>query len=384
MNKPTNLKKIAILAGFPHSALEGDSSGRGGGQACTWLPQLALNFREQDEFEIHWISLKRKSFKSKVTKKWGQYFHQVGAFPMSVDIATNCMSAKIVLKRAIKKIQPDLLHVWGSESIYPCVLPSSTLPSILSMQGVISYYQKIGGLDNSKRWKQMAASEPEYMKAATLVTSESQWGIDRVLEVAPGIETEMVEYGVHPSFYDLKWNPDTKNPYCIFVGSDGFRKGVPLLVEAMKTLGDTVDWKLKLAGVDKNCEDMLEAHQTNTEALGMLGWDKLRKLLVGAQCLVLPTWADTSPNVVKEARVVGLPVVTTVHGGQSGYIHHNENGLIVEPLNAANLKENLELVMGDLKTARMLGNCHHERDREYLHSSNTASAFLNIYKDMLL
>ncbi len=44
-------RRIAILADFPWGALEGDASGRGGGQGCTWLPQLAQGFAAHPEFE---------------------------------------------------------------------------------------------------------------------------------------------------------------------------------------------------------------------------------------------------------------------------------------------------------------------------------------------
>jgi len=53
------------------------------------------------------------------------------------------------------------------------------------------------------------------------------------------------------------------------------------------------------------------------------------KQLESAWCSVLLTRADTSPNSVKEARVVGLPAVTFQHGGQAGYIIDCVNGRVL-------------------------------------------------------
>ena len=97
------------------------------------------------------------------------------------------------------------------------------------MQGVLSAYQQIGGLPDDWRWRKMVSSEPDFIRSATIVTSESQWGIDKVKAIHPQADCRMVEYGVHPSFYDLEWQPDAQNPYALFVGGADKRKGVDLL-----------------------------------------------------------------------------------------------------------------------------------------------------------
>ena len=117
--------------------------------------------------------------------------------------------------------------------------------------------------------------------------------------------------------------------------------------------------------------------------MGQLDWKALQGELTQARCLVLPTRADTSPNVVKEARVIGLPVITTKHGGQSGYILNGVNGLIVDPLNSAGLSKCLSCVMEDPVYAKKLGAANHEKDRAYFLPVNTAKGFVQIYNDLL-
>ena len=50
-----------------------------------------------------------------------------------------------------------------------------------------------------------------------------------------------------------------------------------------------------------------------------------------ASLLVLPTFMDTSPNVVSEAQVAGLPVVATGVGGVPEMIANRRTGLLVQP-----------------------------------------------------
>lgn len=374
--------RIAILAEFPISSLNGKAEGRGGGQTCTWLPQLAQAFEHNREFEIHWIILDRKSRHSTVIQKMGQHFHRISSVRFSLDLLLDYLPARIALKKAIRKIDPHLVHAWGTEHIYSCALQDYKGPSVLSMQGILTEYSKIGGLPASWLWRKMIKSEPKFVKSATIVTSESQWGIDRVKEFSPESECRKVEYGVHPSFYDLQWSPDPAKPYALYVGGTGSRKGLDILIGALKEIPDR-DWEIRLAGdvhLQNYCDN---AGITKFRCLGLLTWDEMKVQLQGAWCSVLPTRGDTSPNSIKEARVVGVPVVTSVHGGQSEYIKDRRNGRIANPLNKENLAEALSDVMSSIQRSVQLGKCRHQEDREYFSPTRTADSFAEIYSELL-
>jgi len=371
--------RIAILAEFPLSALTGGAVGRGGGQGCTWLPQLALAFQDYKDLEIHWVILDRTIRRTQVIEALGQHFHRVPALKFSIDLTLNYLPARFVLGREIRRIQPDVVHAWGTELIYPSALQDCTCPTILSMQGVLTEYQRIGGLPDDWRWKKMIVSEPGFIRSATIVTSESQWGIDKVKAIHPQADCRMVEYGVHPSFYELEWHPDPQNPYALFVGGADKRKGVDLLIDALKNLPER-KWEMRFAG-DPAIQQLCDAAGLqNFRCLGLLAWSEMQKQLQGAWCSVLPTRGDTSPNSVKEARVIGVPVVTTKHGGQAGYIMDGTNGRIVEPLDPANLAAALSDVMSSHERAVSLGKGRHDEDRAYLHPRRTAAEFAGIYQ----
>ncbi len=376
------MTRIAILAEFPLSALTGGALGRGGGQGCTWLPQLALAFESHKDLDIHWVILDRSIRHTQLVKALGQHFHRVPAVKFSVDLALDYLPARFVLGRVIRRIQPDVVHAWGTELIYPAALRDCSCPTILSMQGVLTEYSRIGGLPCDWRWRKMIASEKAFIRSATIVTSESQWGIDRIQEIDPTADCRMVEYGVHPSFYKVPWQPDAEKPYALYVGGSGTRKGLDVLLDAMKLLPER-QWELRLAGDISLSKECLAAGLKNFKCLGLLPWAEMKTQLQGAWCSVLPTRGDTSPNSVKEARVIGVPVVTTVHGGQAGYIRDGENGRIVQPLDAKNLAATLADVMSSLTRARELGQGRHAEDRDYLAPQRTAAGFAAIYRTLV-
>lgn len=372
--------KIAILADFPISALDGIAVGRGGGQGCTWLPQLALQFQNQSDFEIHWVILDRTIRKPILHQALGQHFHRVPSVKISIDLALNHYPARFSLGKILRKIQPDLVHAWGTETVYPAVLQDCKCPTILSMQGILTEYARIGGLPNDWRWRRMIASEPKFIRSATVVTSESHWGIDKVKGIHPTADCRMVEYGVHPSFYDLPWQPDPQVPYALFVGGSDRRKGLDILIEALRLLPER-GWEMRFAGDDKMQQLCDGAGLKQVRCLGLLKWDEMQKQLQGAWCSLLPTRGDTSPNSVKEARVVGVPVVTSLHGGQAGYIKDGINGLIVDPLNAEMLAKALNHIMASYQNSMKLGKGHHMEDRQYLTPLRTFEGFAAIYHE---
>jgi len=373
--------RIAILADFPLSALEGGATGRGGGQGCTWLPQLAESFARYPGFEIHWVILDRKGNPPATFHAHGQTFHRLQGNSFSLDLALGNLPTRRTLRRFLRELKPDLVHAWGTELIYPAALRDFAGPTVLSMQGVLTEYRRIGGLPDDWRWRRMVAGEPGMIRSATVVTSESEWGIARVREVHPDADCRLVEYGAHPRFYDIPWQPDPAAPYLLYVGGAGIRKGFDVLLDALALLPDPT-WELRLAGDDEMRREVEARGLSRVRCLGLLPWDAMRAELQAAWAFVLPTRGDTSPNSVKEARVIGLPVITTRHGGQAGYIVDGVNGRIVDPLDSRHLAEALADVMGNLDRARQLGAGRHAEDRAYLRPERTAEGFAAIYREL--
>lgn len=377
--------KIAIIADFPWSFFLQGAQGRGGGQANPWLIQLAEEFVEYaDEFEFHWIILDRSmAWGGEESKTWGkQYFHRLSRGKIMIDLILGYRPSKFRLLKKIESIQPAIIHCWGTERPFGIVFNHVKVPTILSMQGVMAAYKEIDALPPGLCWKLITAFEPGFIRSANIVTAESEWGINQVKKIAPDAKTYQVEYGVHRGFYDVEYKPDNDQPYALFVGTLDKRKGLDVLIRAMAGL-EGCGWALRVVGDGELKELVLNCGLSNVEFMGQLDWKALQEELTQARCLVLPTRADTSPNVIKEARVIGLPVVTTRHGGQSGYVLDGVNGLIVDPLNSAGLAKCLSCVMEDPVYAKKLGAANHEKDRAYFLPVNTAKGFVQIYNDLL-
>ncbi|BCX48313.1 glycosyltransferase group 1 family [Haloferula helveola] len=372
--------RVAILADFPLKALEG-ASGRGGGQASTWLPQLASAFEARPDLDVHWLVLDRTSRRHRSVEALGQHFHRVPSLPFSANLALRYLPARWSFRRVLGRIRPDVIHAWGAEQIYPAALQDFNGPGVFSLNGALNHYRKIGGLPDDWRWRTMVSSEAGFVKAATVVTAESPWARERIMELDPAADCRVVEYGVHRRFFDTPWRPDPDDPYALYVGGGGHRKGTDVLYGALARMGPR-NWRMCFAGDEALRLEVERSGAPGCEYLGMLAWDRLTEALSKAWCVVVPTRADTGPTVVKEARVVGVPVIGTVNGGLRDYVRSGVNGLTVDPLDEEHLVRALDDVMGSFARAEALGKGRHEEDRADFDPDLTAARLASIYHEV--
>jgi glycosyltransferase involved in cell wall biosynthesis len=219
------------------------------------------------------------------------------------------------------------------------------------------------------------------LRKAQLVTTESKWGAAMVRRRRDSQPVEIVEYGVRNNFFSVKWSPEKDSPCAIFIGSIVARKGIEDLVEAFRNLKKE-GYRLKVIGRAKT--KYLSIIQKRAE--GTVDWlgeqpaEVVQSEMSRAWCLALPTRADTSPNVVKEARVIGLPVITTRNGGQASYVQDGEDGYFVECGDIKGLVQKLRIVLGSLATTKKLGELGRQRYRDLFTADQTANHFQGLYR----
>jgi glycosyltransferase involved in cell wall biosynthesis len=373
--------RIAILADSPLPALRDGAQGRGAGQGATWLPPLAHAFEAYKDLEITWIALDSPSTTRADESIAGQRFLIRPHLKPTYDILTGYRAARWHLQKLLREIQPDVVHAWGSERFYPSVIQGLKVPSVLSIQGNMTHYAELGGLPDNWFWKRQGRYEQRWVKHASVIACESPWSREIALGYWPGIDARVIEWGVHPSFYDVPWLPEPGTPYLLFCGGLEWRKGLDVLFDALDLLPNR-SWTLRVAGEGPMRERLKSLGLPKVEWLGNLKWDAVKQQMAGAWGLVMPTRADTGPSVVKEARVIGMPVIGSVHGGLRDYIIPGENGLHVEPLTAAYLASAMEDLMGDFDRMHLLGVRRREADRTYFRPERTATAFHQLYREL--
>lgn len=344
------------------------------GHFATWLPQIAAVWSDNPEFEIHWLTASRKANHPDPVKWLGQTFHTVYV-PEKLRTLRLYSRDCSLMKKKLKELNPDLVHAWGTEDCCGLAAARSGYPFLLSMQGILTEYARCIPPNIFERVQSWI--ERYVLKRARNITVESTWGMNLMKALAPHARIERVEYGVSDYFYHVEWQPDEREPYAIFVGSPCDRKGIR---DALAAFSSPLLSRRKLLVAGGDIGAYSDVSPPNVIWLGRKSRDETAQLMARASCLVLPTRADTSPNVVKEARVIGLPIITTPHGGQTDYVLEDETGYIVNAGDIETLTKRISEVLENPSLARRLGGAMHAEHRDWFRTQNTASRFLEIYR----
>jgi len=371
--------RIAILADFPIHRLRGYEECAPGHHA-TWLPPLAKELETHaSEFDFHWIICTKEVAKPTMLQAWGQTFHLLPRKKLSIEILTAFLRERRQISKLLSTLKPDLVHAWGTEQGYALAANDSPFPSLISMQGLLQTCCSAAPMPILTRVQ--ALNERRVLRHATHLTVESPWGRDQLKSLAPHSAIDLLEYGVDPTCYDITRSP-AQNPLAIFVGSLTRLKGIDSLLAAFADERlRNIDLVVLGAVHPKLCRRPLTP---NIRLLGHRPSTEVRDWMAKAWCLVHPTRADTSPNCVKEARVIGLPVITTPNGGQTQYVEHEKSGFIHAAGDVEGLIQGVLSVTASRETSLQMGATGQANCRFALTPNHTATRLLEIYQSLKL
>ena len=126
------------------------------------------------------------------------------------------------------------------------------------------------------------------------------------------------------------------------------KKGIPVLMEALRGLAETERPELVLIG-DGPLAGQLRAAATDLPVSfgGAMSHTEVQSQLAQGGIFVLPSIEEGTPNVLLEALAHGLPVVATSVGGVPDLISDGENGMLVRAGDAGALQCAVQRVRQD-------------------------------------
>jgi glycosyltransferase involved in cell wall biosynthesis len=143
--------------------------------------------------------------------------------------------------------------------------------------------------------------------------------------------------------------------YILFMTKLDAIKGIYPLLEACRNAPDV---RLKMAGrIEEGlAKDLLPKLPPNVEYLGMQHGEALRRLLLDARAVVLPSlWYENQPFAVTEAFAAGKPVLASNLGGMTELIKHGERGLLLPAGDVNAWASALNWVAKHAEEARQMG-----------------------------
>lgn len=335
-------KRVAWMSHFPVEWLEGvpaEVAAIPRAHPAPWQRVLAAELaRLYPELEIHAIAL-RRTFPRTMSFRLGNLHLHLLKTRGGLRAPTLFWYDTLLIWRVLRRVRPDLIHAWGTEWCAPWVAKRLGYPFLVSMQGIFTWLRSIGWHNvHGRVYEDLSAyCERRVLKHARLVTAESRFAVG-FLRTKLGLEDVwQIEHAPLQQFFTLRRAPPPDELRLLYVGYVSDRKGCGVLLTALDRLRAEFGFRVLLVG--KRQQPFFDSVWGSISAdlrgrismVESLPAAEVGKELERATIFVFPTLADNSPNAVKEAAVVGVPVVATRVGGIPDYILDGQNGVLCEP-----------------------------------------------------
>jgi glycogen synthase len=183
--------------------------------------------------------------------------------------------------------------------------------------------------------------------------------------------------------YDLNIN-DT--PIILFVGRLVERKGLHFLLRALKIL-TTRKIKAKLVVVGDGPEKLRYIEQVRNMVLeqevlftGFVDDETLRDIYKSSRVVVVPSVNEPFGIVIVEAMVFEKPIVASKSGAIPEIIQSGLNGLLIDPQNACEFANAIEMYLLDAELSQKTGELNRRKIIENFTWSKAAEQTVDAYK----
>lgn len=150
---------------------------------------------------------------------------------------------------------------------------------------------------------------------------------------------------VKPNFVESKEGfvpEENRENQFVFAGRLDKLKGIDILFEAWKRMGDTAP-KLVVCGtgsMEEWCKSYVQQNSVNIELRGFVPNTEAQKLIANSKALILPTqWYEGFPMSIVEAFSVGTPVVCSDLGNAGSIVDEGITGIKFESSSVDKMKQ---------------------------------------------
>jgi glycosyltransferase involved in cell wall biosynthesis len=277
----------------------------------------------------------QNSLRQRLTRKWyhwqGERYLPIRSLPVRRYFA-ECITERLKGRNYDVLFAPDTISISELDGDLPVVFYTDAV-----FDQLVDYYPEFTHLC-ARSLKDGHEQEQAALRRASLAVYSSAWTADYVTS---HFQVDVDNVHVIPFGANLEQEPQRIDPSqksnsgpcrLFFLGKDWERKNGPLVLQITEILRRqgldctlavcslVPDAQLPVPGVE--FMGLLDRRQASERA-------KLDQLFRESHYLVLPTRADCTPGAFREAAAYGLPVITSLSGGNASVVQQNESGLLL-------------------------------------------------------
>jgi glycosyltransferase involved in cell wall biosynthesis len=363
---------------------------------ASWIVNLAKALSTKTDIDLQIITATAGIRENQTIAKNGITFHVIrNTFPftsrgypeyMPLNALTRYATLRRHVRKIILKLQPDLIHVHGTEEGYGLAALDVGMPTVVSIQGIVHLCARVSP---SIFFRLQEPIETHVIRTAKYFGVRTECATTLIRGLNRTATIYDLPEAVHHVFFEERVQKSTQN--ILIVGTIVQRKGIEDALDAMSLiLAKYPSAKLLVVGDGK--PDYLEALKRRTVSAGIasnIDWlgfrtgEEIRALHAMSAVLIHPSHIDNSPNSVAEAMASGLPVIASNVGGIPSMIENGVTGLLVEPRNHHQLAEAMiELLHNEAGRRRLASRAKEVAFERHL-PSKVADKTLSAYDDII-
>lgn len=262
----------------------------------------------------------------------------------------------------VDSFSPDLVHFHGSENFFSLISPRVTVPSVLSIQGIVNgirpyLFSDMGWKDILRKlatkefikgegiihkwqsWNKYYLHEQQIIQSCQNFIGRTEWDRAVLLTFNPRANYYHCDEALSDIFYDLEWHPEHSQKNIIYCTTgSAFFKGSLTLVQAISILSRRGfnNVQLRLAGLHADSDlgrtirnfAVMNQLEEKVVLLGRLYPQQIIEEMKKASVFVLPSHIDNSPNSLCEAMLMGMPCIAAQVGGIPTLVKDDVDGLL--------------------------------------------------------
>ena len=319
------------------------------------------------------------------------------------------------LTDVVDAVQPDVIHVHGTEGPFGLVQRHTDTPVVVSIQALLTVYdlkyfsgldrrtaQRSAGLterlqrnsyaDRHRRFAKQAEREREILRMTRRVTGRTDWDRRVASVLAPDATYDVLHEILRPAFYDRVWQQPGNEILQLFTTTGpNLYKGFETILRCARLLDERgVRYRWNVAGVSPGdpfvalFERALSTPLSpQVRLLGVLDDDALAEQMLAGDLYVGVSHIENSPNSLCEAQLVGMPCISTYAGGTSSLVDDGHDGVLVQDGDPYALAGAVLELARDPERAAGLGARARVRASERHDRSTVTEAVLRLYRDLV-
>lgn len=326
----------------------------------------------------------------------------------------------------IKRINPDVIHIWGTEySIgYDLARAIRDIPIVYRIQGAINSISKypnghlpvrkmkqelsfFDGLKankynkDSRFMEKQAELELLMISKSAAIFSDNEWSVMQYQMKMPKLPVYFDKLPIRQVFFDNRWKLDDAKKHSLFclAGRTAY-KGIHQVIEAMALLKEEYpDILLRIPGSIASrkprwlfeptyityLKKLVQKYglENNVEFLGALSSEEMAEYMVKSHVFVMPSVIENESATLREAMTLGMPVVSAFAGDIYETVVHKKNGLLYRYEEYELLAYHIKTLFSDAELAVSLGTNASAFIKKAYENQNYGKTLIQIYQKVL-